>query len=687
MTVDRRITLDGFLAAFESQDQNQPDHPFCFILGAGASKPAGIRTGAELARKFISDIHEAENFESLPLETWATAQRLRITDFKLDQAELFYPELYQRKFGEHPDQGYAFLEKEMEDREPSYGYSVLAWILAHTAHKVVITPNFDNLVADALSIHSATFPRIVGHDSLAGFVQAALRRPLIAKVHGDLGFTPRNTPDEIAELSQEWRRALRRVLERFTPIVIGYGGNDGSLMGTLESLPAGVPESIYWGQRDGTPASERILQLLEQKKGRLVTIPGFDELMLKLQDHMRDRWGMPDLLAEMEKRQREREATYKEQRDTIGSLLAQTRKLSGSSEQDSSEKEQPAENKALADAAVRILAPKEGEKPWWQWYIEAQREPDLNKRNELFHAALQQLPDSAELTGNYAIFLSDQYHDLDKADQSFRRAIELDPKNPRHLGNYAVFLADDRKNLDQAEEYFRRAIDADPEYVPAMENYAAFLHDDRRELDRAEDFYQRAIAQSPTNARALSRYATFLIDERGDVDKAEEYYQRAIASQPDYPYALSSEAVLLSQHRKNDALAEEYHKRAVEAAPSNADILSNYASYLLSRGRTKEGTEYINRAEAVARRDKAVMLELSFYKVAHNIGARGPAIAELKKLLKADVRSKGWSFAENLQRANAEGSKDIIFLEALAKVINGNAPVESLDQHPQWRDD
>jgi len=69
----------------------------------------------------------------------------------------------------------------------------------------VITPNFDNLVCRRLSIYSATFPRVVGHDSLAGFVQAAVRRPLIAKVHGDLGFTPRNTPDEIARLSKEWK--------------------------------------------------------------------------------------------------------------------------------------------------------------------------------------------------------------------------------------------------------------------------------------------------------------------------------------------------------------------------------------------------------------------------------------------------------------------------------------------------
>ena len=41
----------------------------------------------------------------------------------------------------------------MTDKEPSFGYSVLAQILAGTRHNVVITTNFDNLVVDALSFY------------------------------------------------------------------------------------------------------------------------------------------------------------------------------------------------------------------------------------------------------------------------------------------------------------------------------------------------------------------------------------------------------------------------------------------------------------------------------------------------------------------------------------------------------
>jgi hypothetical protein len=125
-------------------------------------------------------------------------------------------------------------------------------------------------------------------------------------VHGDLGFTPRNTPDEIASLSEGWKQALQRVFARFTPSVIGYGGNDGSLMALLENLPDGMPNAIYWCQRGSGAPPERIGALLQKKKGLGVPIPGFGELMLRLQDTMREVWPIKDLHEAMCKRQRAR---------------------------------------------------------------------------------------------------------------------------------------------------------------------------------------------------------------------------------------------------------------------------------------------------------------------------------------------------------------------------------------------
>jgi len=592
MPIDRRITLDGFLRAFRQQDRNQPDQPFCFILGAGASKPSNIRTGGELALQFVKDLHVDKNFENEPLKKWVIADRLGIKNFRVDSIAEFYPQLYQHSFGEHLDRGYAFLEKEMEGREPSYGYSVLAWILANTPHKVVITPNFDNLVVDALSIYSATFPRVVGHDSLAGFVQAAVRRPLIAKVHGDLGFTPRNTPDEIARLSKEWKSALERVLKFFTPIVIGYGGNDGSLMASLESLPKGVPDSIYWCQREGDPILERVAALLEKKKGRLVVIPGFDEVMLKLQDHMLKEWKMPDLLQEMKKRQRQREESYDRQRREIGARLVAPHGAKRAPTSELAAGRTPArETSSLAGAAVRVLAPKRGEKPWWQWYQEADVEPNLDKREAIYRAAIAALPKSTELLGSYAIFLDDDRRAPTRAERFYKRAIAVSPRDADSLNNYAVFLDDIREDLDRAETFYKRAVAADPKDATILGNYAIFLETVRDDPEGAEALYKRAIAASRQDATVLGNYADFLEKKRQDPDRAEQFYKRAILADPKHATNLGNYGLFLQSVRWDADRAEQFYKRSIAAGPKDAVNLGNYALFL------EKVRKNLNRAE------------------------------------------------------------------------------------------
>src|SRR4051794_2486887 len=240
------ITEVGFLTEFLNQHTQQTERPFCFILGAGVSCSSGIITGGEMAKVWLRELYEAENFDGLTLEKWATAERLGIEGFKIETLASFYPELYQRRYGDYEQAGYAFLESQMEGKEPSYGYSVLSYLLSETPHRVVVTTNFDNLVADALSIHSSRFPLVIGHDTLTQYAAVELRRPLIAKIHGALGFSPKSHPDQISHLPTGWCDALRRIFDRFTPIVIGYEGNDGSLMGFLKSLPSDIPDRVFW---------------------------------------------------------------------------------------------------------------------------------------------------------------------------------------------------------------------------------------------------------------------------------------------------------------------------------------------------------------------------------------------------------------------------------------------------------
>jgi protein O-mannosyl-transferase len=244
-----RITIRGFLEEFKRQHLQMSDRSFCFILGAGASVQSGIPTGAKLVEQWLEELHVREDFQQLPLEEWANSKNLDIDNFDYQDAASYYSQVFKRRFQDDPDTGYAFLEDAMNNKEPSYGYIVLAQILAHTRHKVVITTNFDNLVADALSIYTRTFPLICGHESLTGFVRAQLRRPLVAKIHRDLLLEPINTPEGIATLAPGWVKALTDLLQYYTPIVIGYGGNDGSLMNFLNALEKPIRGGIFWCHR------------------------------------------------------------------------------------------------------------------------------------------------------------------------------------------------------------------------------------------------------------------------------------------------------------------------------------------------------------------------------------------------------------------------------------------------------
>jgi tetratricopeptide (TPR) repeat protein len=479
------MTVAGFLERFLQQHQKRPDHPFCFILGAGASQQSGIPTGGELATRWLEEMHTEESFAPVPFEEWATADRLSIKDFALDQAAKYYPEIYERRFKDHPEDGYAYLEREMDGKEPSFGYAALAYLMSETQHRIVITTNFDNLVGDALSIHSAHFPLVIGHEALAGFANVDPRRPLVAKIHGAVGFAPKNTPHETRTLSGAWRLPLRGILSRCTPIVIGYAGNDGSLMGFLAELPEGVPENVYWmvhsNEKDPSKicrsVSGGVRAFIAGKHGQVVPIPGFDEIMLLLYNHLSKPLEFPDLFDRLQERDSGREARFDEQvREIAKRLHPATEPVGPPVTKDAVPISAEVGDVAglLTDAAAGLTA-RRGKKPWWQWVAEAETTTDPDKKQAIYQKALEELPENAPLLGSYANFLSDQRKDYDAAEAMYKRALEADPKDATNLGNYAIFLSDQRKDYDAAEAMYKRALEADPKHANNLGNYAGVL--------------------------------------------------------------------------------------------------------------------------------------------------------------------------------------------------------------------
>jgi protein O-mannosyl-transferase len=689
MRSDRLITFKGFLNAFLKQHRERPDRPFCFVLGAGASRPSGIPAGVELARCWLEEMHVAEDFEGLPLEQWATADRLAIPDFDINRIGYFYPQLYSRRFKNRDQEGYAFLENQMDGKEPSFGYSVLAYLLSETRHKITITTNFDNLVADALSIHSNTFPIVVHHDSLAAYARVELRRPLIAKIHGGLGFQPKNSPEDVSNLPEGWKTSLHHILSRYTPIIIGYDGNDGSLMGFLEELPCGIPDTVYWCFRSKgsqpeehlKAVSDRVREFVSKKNGWLVPILGFDELMAILLPRLKEMEDVPDLFERLKERARKREHDYEEQQRLLYEH-AVGRPPSVQQREDDGPVE--AKNIELGQAVAK-LAGQRKEKPWWLWVQEADAQTDPDKKEAVYQMAIEAMPTNPSLLGNYAVFLYNTRKDANRAEEYYRRAIEDNPNEATNLGNYAVLLSEIRKDADRAEEYYKRAIVANPKHANNLGNYAVFLNDVRKDADRAEEYYKRAIEADPKHTNHLGNYARFLRTIRKDADRAEEYYKRAIEANPNNAMNLTSYAVFLNAIRKDADRAEEYYKRAIEANPNGGNSLGNYAQLLFIQGRDAEASVKLSEAEAAGTTPNALRIELTFYRLAHLPEAWPSKLAEMKSLLVEGARSPGWDLSGNVQRASQSGHLNIRLLEAIAHVISDDAPLASLDEFPEWR--
>ncbi len=107
-----------------------------------------------------------------------------------------------------PKEGFYFLERIMENAEPSCGYSVLVQVLSGTRHNVAITTNFDSMIEDAMHTYTRKKPLVCGHESLTGFVAPIITRPLIAKIHRDLLYAPKSsTADTCVPLRRLGRSA------------------------------------------------------------------------------------------------------------------------------------------------------------------------------------------------------------------------------------------------------------------------------------------------------------------------------------------------------------------------------------------------------------------------------------------------------------------------------------------------
>jgi Tfp pilus assembly protein PilF len=677
-------TETGLLNELEKINAGHHGHKICFILGAGASVSSGVPTGGQLVDEWLKTEHERETDGKEPYDTWlvrwANEGNKPIKDFDPKFPARFYPQIFERIFiGRYP-QAYEALDEKMKDAQPGIGYVSLAQILEFTPHKIVITTNFDNLVAEALYFYSGTRPLICGHESLAAFASANTIRPLVAKIHRDLFLNPINDSGT-STLAENWVKSLTEIFRDHMPVVLGYGGNDGSLMGFLNGLSPGViHNTIYWCHLAGEELRDEVLEVVTKHHGKLVCIEGFDQFMLKLHARFSKKWAKKEkrqIVEFIHERADSQIIRYKADLNMFGS-----RAVSINNEDDVKSDETFA-------ALNKMIPPATKPDAWWEWAILAQGEKDIDKRDAIYRKGLKELPKSADLAGTYATFLKGVRKDNDLAQEFFERAIEADPNHAGNLGKYAAFLKNVRKDNDRAEEFYERAIKADPNDANILGSYARFLEQVCKDNDRAQKFYERAVKANPNGSHHLGNYAIFLHQIRRDNDHAQEFYERAIKSSPNNVYFLSNYANFLKDIRKDNERAQEFYERAFKASPVEVHNLSNYSGFLLGRGDTNMGLPMLD--NAIAKLSPHSRLDLSvevwFFAFLHRpVEQHGTALKKLRELILTKVaRSPDSDFSVNVERAIQAGHPDAEWLPKLAEVINAKAEPIILADWPAWQ--
>ena len=565
----RILSASKFIQVFKESSENK--QRFCFILGSGASVDSGIPTGNELEMQWMNELmykdpSKAKKLgdpapEVLDEETEKLRKDIRELAEKLyDDDEMthrfseiekawedarkekdgylsseYYFDMYKLRFHPNPQNGYRFLEELMQDKEPSLGYRVLSLLLTKARkeeakkedrekeyeledsnqHNLVITTNFDSLTEDALFLYSDKKPLVISHESLAAYIDSDTQRPIIAKVHRGLMFDPFNSPETTDHLEKEWHEALDYAFKTYTPVVIGYGGGDGSLMTYLQQSTSN--KGIYWCYLDkyGLPNSV-IQKFVRRRNGCLVKIDGFDKFMLELGLTMFPNEIMPPSTSEYLKKQMEnRVKNYtdqynkKRQTENVKDILPIINSAEEKYEEDMDKK--PKLNS-------------------WEYFFRANRKYNDGD----FSGAIDDYGKAIELDPNYVGAYNNRgnsYANLkqyERAIDDYDKAIELDPNNAHAYNNRSNYYLS-KHELEKALEDCNKALQLNPNY-PEFHHTLASVYLALEQDQNAVDSFTKAIEQFIETNRSVKNLMTTYRD-RAKAYRALEKFDLAEADE------------------------------------------------------------------------------------------------------------------------------------------------------------
>ncbi len=541
------ISTKSFKHTIRDIHKNADNRKFCFVIGAGASRNSGIPTGGEMANKWFSEINE--RLDNNELEDWKNDQ-------KIDEKDLAasYGSIYRKRFEHDKTSGYEFLVQAMKSAKPSFGYIVLAQILSRSSGHCVVTTNFDSLVESSVYQFTNKTPLVCGHESLSGYARPSQTHPLVIKIHRDLLLSPMSDPSQISTLDAGWKEPLDHIFSTHIPIVVGYGGNDGSVMNYFENM--NKPSNFFWCGLSETDLTERIKLLIKKHDGNFVKIDGFDDLMYSLL------WAFDEI-----------KPISEELKEITGERI----KIADKQLNEITAPKNIAANEAIDNNEMKK---NEEDLSALEYSDLANKETDFEKRKGIYLKALEKYPSTDWLWWHFTHFLHFIKNEYSELDIFYRRALELNFNQAGFLCNYAIYLETIVKDYVKAEEYFLKSLAIEPNNTVSISNYASFLTNVKKDYKSAEEYFLKALALNTNDKNVFANYADFLFNIKKDYEKAELYYLKTLSLNPNDSFANINYAILLDTIKKEYKNAEEYYLKAISLDPNNAIINSSYAEFL-----------------------------------------------------------------------------------------------------------
>lgn len=463
---------------------------FAVFLGAGASIESGIPGTQRMMRTFREKLQERWEAEGADgeFDQWLESRP------NWDKTASEYSNLFE--VYEPTARGRArHIETLVANRKPSWGYVGLAQLLARGYLDTVITTNFDDLVYEACASWTEVRPRVYSHGTVSGPIRQEPERPTILKLHGDFLYSRlKNTGDELDQEDPNMSSAVRRLLDDYELIVVGYGGNDRSVMELLSTLPDDA--GLYWCTYRDEELGGLAQGLLERPNGYTVRTNGFDGFMDELLYTVG--FDLPDV-----------DRAVRRQRDTIVELITESgsphmaRYLAQSEESITAEdlNQRSSENKAILE---RIAWLRESQEPYDRGDVESSLL--IVRRYLLAH------PDDPSGLVRLALLL-EIGDDTEGATEALQRLTELDPSRASVLRALGTQLIKAEKT-DEAIELIERAQALDPR--PSMQTVMGLALLAKGQVDRAKGYFIQVLGNVEELSWAQHAVTLMALGRRGE---------------------------------------------------------------------------------------------------------------------------------------------------------------------------